>query len=77
MSAMRGVRSSSIPEDVDPADWTSWTWQMQNRIRTAEDLARYVNPIPDEVAAIEALSHRFHFVITPYYASLMKRDDPS
>ena len=27
-------------------------------------------------AAIEALAARFRFVITPYYASLMDRDDP-
>jgi lysine 2,3-aminomutase len=75
--AARGIRAVSIPEGIDPEAWTSWTWQMQNRIRTVEDLARYVNPIPDEVAAIETLSQRFHFVITPYYASLMRPDDPS
>jgi lysine 2,3-aminomutase len=76
MSALRGVRPVSVPKGIDPADWTSWSWQMQNRIRNADDLARYVDPIPDEVAAIETLADRFHFVITPYYASLMRRDDP-
>jgi lysine 2,3-aminomutase len=77
MTGLRGVREAPVPDGIDPADWTSWAWQMRNRIRTAEDLARYVDPIPDEVAAIEALSGRFHFVITPYYASLMSRDDPT
>ncbi len=76
MTALRGVRAHAVPQGVDPADWTSWSWQMQNRIRNAADLARWIDPIPDEVAAIEKLSDRFHFVITPYYASLMRRDDP-
>ena len=58
------------------SDWTSWTWQMRNRIRTAEDLARYVKPTADEARAISALAERFRFVITPYYASLMDPDDP-
>ena len=44
---------------------------MQNRIRTAADLAAWVEPTADERAAIEALAERFRFVITPYYASLM------
>ena len=48
---------------------------MRNRIRSAEDLARYVKPTADEARAITALAERFRFVITPYYASLMS-DDP-
>src|SRR5262249_31723975 len=59
------------------ADWTSWPWQMRNRIRTAADLAHYVKPTDDEVRAIEALAERFRFVITPYYASLMDPADPA
>jgi lysine 2,3-aminomutase len=61
--------------DVRPEDWRSWHWQMRHRIRTAEDLARFVKPTPDEERAITALADRFRFVITPYYASLME-DDP-
>jgi len=49
---------------------------MRNRVRSADDLARFVQPTPDEVAAIERLARRFHFVITPYYAALMDPDDP-
>jgi lysine 2,3-aminomutase len=64
-----------VRPDVRAEDWTSWTWQMRHRIRTAEDLARFVKPTPDEARAIPALGERFRFVITPYYASLMA-DDP-
>ncbi|HET6304215.1 MAG TPA: KamA family radical SAM protein [Myxococcota bacterium] len=64
------------PSHVAPEKWTDWVWQMQERVRTAEDLASFVKPHPDEVRAITALAERFRFVITPYYASLMDPDDP-
>jgi len=64
------------PPHVAPEKWTDWVWQMQERVRTAEDLAGFVRPHADEVRAIEALAERFRFVITPYYASLMDPDDP-
>jgi lysine 2,3-aminomutase len=61
---------------VGEAQWRDWVWQMQARIRTPEALAEWVRPVEDERRAIRALADRFHFVITPYYASLMDPDDP-
>lgn len=49
---------------------------MQQRIRSAEDLAQFLAPTGDEARAIAALSERFRFVITPYYASLMDPENP-
>jgi lysine 2,3-aminomutase len=71
------LRSAPRPPWVSEADWRSTGWQMRHRIRSADDLARFVDPHPDEVAAIEALGERFRFVITPYYASLMDPADPA
>ena len=65
------------PADVPDADWRDAGWQLRHRVRSAEELARYVDPVPDEVRAIGALAERFRFVITPYYAALMDRADPS
>lgn len=73
---LAGIRAVPVPAGVAAQDWTSWSWQMQNRIRSASELAQWVSPLPDEAAAIEALADRFHFVITPYYASLMDPSDP-
>ncbi len=56
--------------------WTDWSEQMRQRIRSAEDLARFVEPCEDERLAVKALADRFRFVITPYYASLMDPEDP-
>jgi len=63
-------------EEVAPERWRDWTWQMRHRVRSAADLERFVAPTDDERAAIAALSDRFHFVITPYYAQLMDPLDP-
>lgn len=62
---------------VEADAWRSWTWQMQHRIRSAAELAQWIEPTADECAAIEALATRFRFVITPYYASLMDPHDPA
>ncbi len=59
------------------ADWYDWTWQMRNRVRTADELERFLEPTAEERAGIEQLAERFHFVITPYYASLMDPGDPA
>jgi lysine 2,3-aminomutase len=72
----RAWRGRAASGASDERDWTSWQWQMRNRIRTAGDLERYLKPSPDEAQAIDALADRFRFVITPYYASLMD-DDPA
>ena len=73
---MRHFNVDRAPEGVDREDWESHIWQMQHRVRGAEDLARYIDPTADELSAIEKLAETFRFVITPYYASLMERDNP-
>jgi lysine 2,3-aminomutase len=65
------------PAGIPDVQWRDWVWQMQERVRSAKDLERYVNPTDDERQAIDALAERFRFVITPYYASLMDPDDPA
>ena len=51
------------------------------RCRTASarrrELERYLAPTAEERVGIERLAERFHFVITPYYASLMDPGDPA
>lgn len=68
--------ASRRPAGVSAEDWSDWTWQMRHRIRTARDLGTWIEATDDEVRAIEALADRFHFVITPYYASLLDPRDP-
>jgi len=66
----------AAPARIPADDWRDWRWQMRNRITTAHGLSHWIRPTDDEVRAVEALADRFHFVITPYYASLMDPEDP-
>ena len=61
--------------DVNREQWNDWRWQLRNRIRTLEDLRKYVQVSPEEASEIEAASRNFRWAITPYYASLMDRED--
>jgi lysine 2,3-aminomutase len=65
-----------VPTGITEAEWRDWRWQMRNRVRDSAALAGVATPDADEVTAIEQLSERFHFVITPYYAALMDPEDP-
>lgn len=57
--------------------WTDWRSQLQNRITTLDSLREWINVTPEEEAAIEACKGKYLWSITPYYASLMDRDDPN
>jgi lysine 2,3-aminomutase len=69
-------KERSIWRDVPLEQWRDWHWQMQNRITTAEDLARVMPVTPREQRTIERALERFRFAIPPYYASLIDADDP-
>ncbi len=60
-----------------PLVWSDWLSQMQHRITTVEELREWINVTDDEAAAIVASEGKYLWSITPYYASLMDRDDPN
>ncbi|MBS1984392.1 MAG: KamA family radical SAM protein [Bdellovibrionales bacterium] len=64
-------------KDVPDAQWNSWIWQQQNRVRTLEKLKEVINVTPDEEKAYEKSSELFNMAITPYYAAMMDPDDPN
>ncbi|GAB4150695.1 MAG: KamA family radical SAM protein [Cyanobacteria bacterium J069] len=57
--------------------WSDWRSQLQHRISTVEVLQEWINVTPAEAAAIQASAGKYRWSITPYYASLMDRDDPN
>jgi lysine 2,3-aminomutase len=59
------------------ADWNDWHWQFQARIRTLADLEKVFILSEDERTAAMRHSGSLPVGITPYYASLMSRDDPA
>ncbi|MBL6940363.1 MAG: KamA family radical SAM protein [Alphaproteobacteria bacterium] len=58
-------------------EWNDWRWQMRTRIRTLDELGRIFRLSEDEYAAVARHKGSLPVGITPYYASLMGRDDPS
>ena len=52
-----------------------WVNQIRNQVNSLEALEKYIQVSDDERAAIETLNTRWG--TTPYFASLMDRDDPN
>jgi lysine 2,3-aminomutase len=62
--------------DVPAEKWNSWAWQQQNRLTTLEALMRIIEISEEEREAFQQTENLFNFSVSPYYASLMNRNDP-
>ncbi|WP_448587676.1 KamA family radical SAM protein [Thermocrinis sp.] len=56
--------------------WRDYNWQIQNRIKTREELESYIKLTPEEKEGIERTKGIYPMAITPYYLSLMDPEDP-
>lgn len=63
--------------DTTLDDWNDWRWQNRHRVRTLADLERMIDLSDEETAAIRRHTGSLPVGITPYYASLLDRSDPS
>jgi len=52
-----------------------WKEQLRNNVNTLDKLKKYINVTPEEEEAINTLNTKWG--TTPYFASLMDRDDPN
>jgi len=57
-------------------EWNDWRWQISNRIRSFERLDRMLNLSFEEKGAFFVNGPRLPVGITPYYMSLINRDNP-
>lgn len=55
--------------------WNDWHWQLFHRITTKEQLLRFLEPTTDELEALNNFACQLPFSITPYYMSLINRND--
>jgi len=62
--------------DASLHEWNDWRWQLRNRIRDIHSLRRLINLSEDEQRAISLAESHLPLTITPYYASLIDRDNP-
>ncbi len=56
--------------------WNDWKWQFANRITTTEQLKKILPLSDKDQQDIETCLGLFRMAITPYYASLIRPDDP-
>jgi len=72
--------SSSTPphpwEQVPLAQWQDWKWQLRHRLNSVQELAQVLNLTTSERIALARPGH-FRVDVTPYFASLMDKDDPT
>jgi lysine 2,3-aminomutase len=64
-----------IWKNVTEEEWNDWHWQVRNRIDTVDKLKKIINLTEQEEKDIEKVLEKFRMGITPYYASLMDKDD--
>lgn len=76
MSNTRNWKDIPLFKDVTQEQWNDWTWQVENRLTTVDEISQVVNLTEKEKKDIEMVMHGFRVGITPYYASLMDPDDP-
>lgn len=62
--------------DVTVENWYDWKWQMQNRLRSLDDLNALLALKPYQIGRFKRLIETFHYSITPYYLSLVNWSDP-
>ena len=59
------------------AEWNDWRWQLCHRIRDIHSLSRILDLSQDEERAITGLRKKIPLAITPYFASLLEKDNSS
>ncbi len=75
-SRVRLFRRTFFP-DASAREWNDWRWQLRHSIRGLEALERVLHLSEDERSALERSRNSLPNRITPYYASLLDRDDPT
>src|SRR4051794_33138712 len=66
-----------IWKDAEDKDWNSWVWQQQKRIKSMDQLEKVINVTQEERDAFAQSHEMFNMGITPYYSSLIDKDDPN
>lgn len=61
----------SAYKDIPAKQWNDWKWQLDNRLTTADDVIRVLNPSKKIIEGMHAASKNFRLSITPYYADLI------
>ncbi len=70
----RAFRRAYYP-DISDKDWNDWRWQTRHRVRKLDQMERMLVLSDDEREALVKGESMLPVGITPYYMSLLDRDD--
>lgn len=57
--------------DITDRQWNDWRWQVANRVRSMDQLQRFISLEPEEQVAVEGRHSGLPLAITPYFMSLI------
>ena len=57
------------------ADWADWRWQLRHQLKTPEDFAAHFVLTAEEASAMQLTQQRLALGLTPYYASLIDKQN--
>jgi len=57
--------------NISEKQWNDWQWQIANRVRSLDQLAKFLHLSPEEKMAAQGLQTKLPLAITPYYLSLL------
>ncbi|MPM27010.1 L-lysine 2,3-aminomutase [bioreactor metagenome] len=63
---------SHVPDE----QWNDWKWQVKNRIESLEALKQHIRLTREEEEGVRESLKTLRMAITPYYLSLINREDP-
>jgi lysine 2,3-aminomutase len=63
-------------QNIPESSWRDWTWQLKNRLTTAEHLEQYMTLTAEEKAGCAFADSKLAVAITPYFFNLIDRNDP-
>ena len=56
--------------------WSDWHWQVRNRIKTVDELTKFIDLTKEEEESIRKSLKMLRMSITPYYLSLIDKNNP-
>jgi lysine 2,3-aminomutase len=75
MAGTSKISGSLTPKERSAEEWFDWQWQYENRIQSLPQLAAFLNAPLDSIRAWRHVAASYPFSITPYYLSLIDREN--
>jgi lysine 2,3-aminomutase len=74
---VKKVGRASAFADVSDEEWDDWHWQLRHRLDTLEEIEQVLPLTEDERRAFSLSDRILRIGITPYFISLINKDDPN